>query len=137
MRGGELVLHAFGWRHTMGECEATGARQRDTKHKVMRERDWEPPLFYHPTTMSSSSSFLLLSLPLVWKYGSVGSCHDNYVLLPRAKLGGGGVRQAEKEGLKRGNKEQGFLSPRPAPFSQPVGTSPPQQKSRKHSQRRL
>lgn len=44
MRGGELVLHAFGWRHTMGECEATGARQRDTKHKVMRERDWEPPL---------------------------------------------------------------------------------------------
>lgn len=110
MRGGELVLSAFGWRHTLGECEATGARQRDTKHKVMRERDWEPPLFYHPTTMSSSSSFLLLS-PIglgsleVWEVAMTTMSFYPHPSLLRAKLGGGGVRQAEKEGLKRSNKE--------------------------------
>jgi hypothetical protein len=49
-------------------------------------------------------SSLLLFLPLVQKYGSVGSCHDNYVLLPLsismpvfgAEVGGRGGRGSEE-----------------------------------------
>lgn len=36
LRGGELLLHAFGWQSTYDGriCEPTGARLRDTKQKL-------------------------------------------------------------------------------------------------------
>lgn len=95
------VSDAFGWQHMTGKSMNSLGQQRDTKQDQPRERDWEPgdrPVDSHPCCPSLSpqytGQFLLLPSALSpIGPGSVGSCHDNCVLLPPSYLCQNGKRR--------------------------------------------